>query len=117
MESFSKEIADAISWTCQRFSEHATHFLSTDRSYKHDYVCLGVWQQGDLGHHFGHFRRSTGCNYFITVKEVFYTHELDMTKMVLFLDFDAKSYSESDHSISTATGHACTLCSKQLSEK
>ena len=50
---------------------------------RHEYVLLGFFQQDDLEHHFGHFRRSAGCNYYIRVREVVITHNIDWARLML----------------------------------
>ena len=68
---------------------------------------LGFFQHDDMEHHFGHFRRSNGCNYYVSVREVMSTHFLDRTKEMLnFEDFDTTE--------STTASHQCDLCSKEL---
>ena len=52
----------------------------------HQYVRLGFFQQDDLEHHFGHFRRSAGCNYYISVRDIMNTHNIDRTKLMLEMD-------------------------------
>ncbi|GFS18677.1 transposable element P transposase [Elysia marginata] len=83
IQKFSRDTAAALSWTCRGLSALADYLLSTTEQFRHDYVCLGMWQQDDLEHHFGHFRRSAGCNYFITVREVFNTHAQDNERMAI----------------------------------
>ena len=48
----------------------------------HEYVLLG-FQQDDLEHHFGHFRRSAGCNYYISVQDTMMSHRIDCTRLLL----------------------------------
>ncbi|GFR88302.1 group XV phospholipase A2 [Elysia marginata] len=111
VQKFSRDTADALSWTCQGLSAVADYLLSTSEEFRHDHVCLGMWQQDDLEHQFGHFRRSVGCNFFITVREVFNSYALDRAKLLLTLDVDVAKLSK-DINFST---HSCSLCLKPQS--
>ena len=110
VKTLTRDTGDAISWTCKSLIALSRHLLSTDSVFKHDYVKLGFFQQDDLEKHFAHFRRSAGCVYYITAKEVFATHNLDRARKML------KACEEEDFSDIPST-HSCHLCdNKALNE-
>ena len=76
--------------------------------FKHDFVRLGFFQQDDLEKHFGHFRRSAGCNYFITAKEVYATHSLDRAKKML-------KVCEDEDISGVPSNHVCEICNNSPS--
>ena len=78
--------------------------MTTESVFKHDYVRLGFFQQDDLERHFGYFRRSAGCNYFVTTKEVFATHSMDRAREML-------KFCEEDDMSDVPSSHVCDLCS------
>lgn len=99
--SLTSDTANAVQWTCQGLIALSNFLLMESQKERHEYVLLGFYQQDDIEHHFGHFRQSAGCNYYLTAKEVFNTHSLDITKFVLRNDiFDDSSDSY----------HKCNLC-------
>ena len=104
VKTLTKDTANAISWTCKAFIALSNHLLQTDTVFRHDYVRLGFFQQDDLEKHFGYFRRSAGCNYFITTKEVFATHSLDKAKQML-------KVCEEEDIADVSSSHSCELCS------
>ena len=69
----------------------------------------GFFTQDDLEHHFAHFKRSSGCNFYITVKEVFATHSLDRARLLLNT-FDSLD-------LSVDTSHTCDLCTKLFTDE
>ena len=66
----SKDTAQALRWTLLCLVDLSKYLLTTSDPWQHEYVCLGFLQQDDLERHFGHFRASAGCNFYITVKDV-----------------------------------------------
>ncbi|GFO13683.1 transposable element p transposase [Plakobranchus ocellatus] len=103
-QSFFKMFPDCgHAWVWQ----HCQFLLTTNSSAKHDYICLGFFQQDDIEHHFKHFRRSAGCNYFITVREVFITHGLDRAKLLLSVDADIDNIVDC---------HQCSLCDAPVND-
>ena len=85
-----------------------THYLLTIQDpWRHDWVALGFFQQDDIERHFGHFRMSAGCNYYITVKDIINTHSLDRAKDLLNIteDLDEINYK-----------HHCSSCEQPLSD-
>ncbi|RUS89545.1 hypothetical protein EGW08_002663 [Elysia chlorotica] len=89
-------------------SDVCNFLLTTTSPVKHQYVCLGFFQQDDLEQHFGYFRMSAGCNYYITVEEVFNAHAMDQARLMLKTNPDVDIYSNNKH--------ACDLCEKSLTD-
>ena len=83
IKSLTMDTASALSWTCSSLRDLAKFLLTTSLPFKHDYVLLGFFQQDDLEKHFGHFRMSAGCNYFISVKDVMAIHNMDRAKLLV----------------------------------
>ena len=75
-------------------------------------MLLGFFQQDDLEHHFGHFRRSAGCNYYVSVRDILNTHYIDRAKLMLEMqtaDLDSAHLSSLNH-------HKSDFCLKPLTE-
>ena len=108
VQQLTPETGDALKNTLNGLATCSRYLLRTiDPPIRHEYVLLGFFQQDDLEHHFGHFRRSNGCNYYVSVREVMSTHFLDRSKEILkFDDFDATE--------NPTASHQCDLCSKEL---
>ena len=102
------DTSKALQFTCLSLIDISMYLLGTDGPDKHNYVCLGFFQQDDLEHHFAHFRMSSGCNLFMSVSEVFSTHSIDKAQMMLkhCIEFDA-----------TQSKHSCTLCTKDMTDE
>ena len=107
-QSLTRDTANAVRWTCLCLADFCKFLLETDSSVKHKYIPLGFFQQDDLEHHFGHFRMSAGCNFYITVKEVFATHNIDRAKLML------NTFEEYDN---VKENHQCDLCEEVLSDR
>jgi len=107
MQCLTKDTADAIVWTCRSLSSLSQYLLNTDTADRHDYVALGHFQQDDIEEHFGHFRMSAGCNFYVSAREVFHTHSIDKAKLLL----------ECQASFDTLVpGHNCPRCTAALSD-
>ena len=107
VQTLTKDTANALNWTCRCLIDLSKYLLETDTSLKHDYVCLGFYQQDDLEKHFGHFRMSAGCNFFVTVQDVLSCHSLDKAQLMLQHCQDL-TYGDSHHK--------CDLCNKPLTD-
>ena len=81
--------------------------LTATTAIQHQYVTIGFFQQDDLEKHFGHFRMSAGCNYYITAQDVAHTHAMDRGRLML------EDKAEIDYSNSH---HACDLCEMGLTD-
>ena len=97
------DTAKAINWSFNALYDLASYLLRTNTEFKHEYVRPGFFQQDDLEKHFAQFRRSAGCNYFVTTKEVFATHSIDKAKMML-------GVCEQDDLSDVSDSHLCDLC-------
>ena len=105
VKCFTADTANAIQWTCQSLIEMCEFLLYSPSPFCHQFVLLGVFQQDDIEKHFGHWRMSAGCNFFLTVKEVYCTHALDRAKFIVQnkLVFTDES-----------SAHQCIYCEKTL---
>ena len=101
------DTADALQWTCRALLDLSADLMLTSEPWRHQYVLLGHFQQDDLEEHFAHFRRSAGCNYFISVKDVINTHSLDRAKLLLSLTDDIDELNDQ---------HSCSLCDIPLTD-
>ena len=108
-KTLTKNTSDALAFTCNSLAALSKHLLETNECYKHDYVCLGFFQQDAIEHHFGHFRMSHGCNFFLTAGDVMFTHNLDRTQFML-------EHSESEMDITGDSTHSCNLCDIDLTD-
>jgi len=102
-KTMSHDTSNAIVWTCKALIDLANYLLTPGSTYSHEYVRLGFYQQDDLERYFAHFRRSAGCNYFITTKEVFATFSLDKARLML-------DVCEEDDFFEASSFHSCDLC-------
>ena len=110
VRTLTPETSDALRTTINGLSVMSRYLLNTDLPIRHDFVLLGFYQQDDLEHHFGHFRRSAGCNYYISVRDIISTHNIDRAKIILDLDKELEVVDPT-----TAT-HQCELCDKALTD-
>ena len=97
----TKDTGNAIQWTCNVLQDVCKYLLETELQFKHHYVCFGFFQQDDIEHHFAHFRRASGCNYYISAQNVQQTHAID--RAILFLQ-SGPEYDRPDER------HKCTYC-------
>ena len=72
-------------------------------------MLLGHFQQDDLEQHFGHFRMSAGCNYYISVRDIANIHSLDRAKQLLSVTEDLDELNLTDV-------HECNLCKIPLTD-
>ena len=78
VHTLTKDTGDALAFTCNALQDVATYLLEhEDSNIKHKDVFLGFFQQDDIEHHFAHFRRASGCNYYISTQNVLQTHAID----------------------------------------
>ena len=105
--SFTCDTGKALQLTCQCLIDVSRYLLETQSTARHNYVPLGFFQQDDLEAHFGHFRMSAGCNFYISVQDVFATHNMDKAKLMLQHCQDIDT---------SPTSHRCTLCNVELSD-
>ena len=101
----TSDTGQALRWTCKCLLDLSHELLTTQESHKHDFVPLGFFQQDDLEKHFGHFRMSAGCNYYISVADVLNTHNKDKAQLML------RHCTELDNEIGL---HMCSLCNKDV---
>ena len=110
-KQLTHETGDALKETLNGLIELCKYLLSpASGPFQHQYVLLGFFQQDDLEHHFGHFRRAAGCNYYVSVRDVMLTHRIDRAKVMLAEDFelmDAKA----------VTSHQCEKCDQPLEQQ
>ncbi len=106
MKELTRDTSTAITWTCNALSDLEKHLLNSCTPFARQYARLGFFQQDDLEKHFSHFRRSAGCNYFLTAKEVFATHSLDKARQML-------AVCESEDVSDISPNHACELCAEK----
>jgi len=82
-QSLTKDTSAALAWTLKCLVDLSTFLLETNMACKHEYVPLGFFQQDDLERHFGHFRMSAGCNFYLTVEDVYSAHNIDRCQFML----------------------------------
>ncbi|GFO15931.1 RNA-directed DNA polymerase from mobile element jockeylike [hydra vulgaris] [Plakobranchus ocellatus] len=75
------DTGSALYHTCCALLDVSKVLLSTNINVRYDFVLLGFFQQDDLETHFGHFRMAAGCDFYITVQDVFSTHSIDVAKL------------------------------------
>ena len=109
INQLTRDTGGALRWTCLCLADLAEYLLSTNISARHEYVCLGFFQQDDLEAHFGHFRMASGWNFFVTVNDIQTTHAQDKAKMMLKLCGDEEVPRGN-------VPHACDLCKLDLQE-
>ena len=107
VRALTLETSAALAWTCKCLISITRYLLTTAAPWQHDYVPIGFFQQDDIERHFGHFRMSAGCNFFITVKDVINVHNLDRAKNLLKLSPDLSK---------TNDRHSCPECVRPLSD-
>jgi len=107
VRTLTKDTAAALTWSCSALADICKFLLLAEAPYRHNYVCLGFFQQDDLERHFGHFRMAAGGNFFMTTQEVFATHNIDKARFMLQWceNFDI-----------TDSHHLCELCQKPLTD-
>ena len=90
---------------------HMSKYLMSPASghFQHKYVLLGFFQQDDLEQHFGHFRRSAGCNYYISVRDVMMTHSIDRARIMLEKKMSCLEHVE-------PAFHQCEHCDEALGD-
>ena len=104
-QKITRDTAKAMYWTCHCLHDISLFLLGADNEFKHAYVAPGFFQQDSIEHHFAHFRRSAGCNYFITAAEIQFTHAIDRAKLMMEFDCDILTSSQDD-------SHSCEHCKK-----
>ena len=114
IQQLTADTGDAAWHTLHGLASMAEYVMSLPQGdpLKHEYVLLGFFQQDDLEHHFGHFRRSAGCNYYVSVRDILNTHYIDRAKLMLEMqtaDLDSAHLSSLNH-------HKCDFCLKPLTE-
>ncbi|GFO22450.1 group XV phospholipase a2 [Plakobranchus ocellatus] len=102
------DTGNALHHTCCALLDVSKFLLSTNTSVRHDFVLLGFFQQDDLEAHFGHFRIAAGCNFYITVQDVFSTHSIDKAKILVKYCDDIKK---------APVSHDCEYCKAPLSDE
>ena len=107
--TLTRETSSALEWTCSCLIDLALYLLRTEEKWKHDWVALGFFQQDDIERHFGHFRMSAGCNYYLTVKDIINTHSLDRAKIFLKVQSE-----DLDDLHATKDAHHCPSCDLPL---
>ena len=107
VRALTLETSAALAWTCKCLISITRYLLTTAAPWQHNYVPIGFFQQDDIERHFGHFRMSAGCNFFITVKDVINVHNLDRAKNLLKLSPDLSK---------TNDRHSCPECVRPLSD-
>lgn len=110
VRKLTMETSDALKVTLRGLAALSKYLLETTTAVRHEFVLLGFFQQDDLEHHFGHFRRSAGCNYYISVREVMSTHHIDRAKFML-AQGDTFDMLEPYDAI-----HKCDQCEEPISE-
>ena len=111
IQKLTRDTGKALRWTCLCLADLSEYLLNTDTNVKHDYVCLGFFQQDDLEAHFGHFRMASGWNYHITVNDVMTTHSQDKARQML------KLCGQDEEIPRSYVAHSCELCVKDLVEE
>lgn len=107
VNTLTMDTSAALKWTCSALIDLSCYLLTTVNPWKHDWVPLGLFQQDDIEKHFGHFRMSAGCNFYITVKDIVNIQALDRAKTLLKICPDLEQLSQDD-------SHNCRLCDKPL---
>ncbi|RUS83569.1 hypothetical protein EGW08_008675 [Elysia chlorotica] len=108
VRALTQDTAQALHWTCQCLCDVSNYLLTTDSPFRHSYVAPGFFQQDDIEQHFGHFRMSAGCNFYITAAEVAHTHAIDRAKLMLYHELETPDL--------TASSHSCHMCKKALTD-
>ncbi|GFO18373.1 group XV phospholipase a2 [Plakobranchus ocellatus] len=107
-QKLTRDTAKAVHWTCRCLVALSAHLLNTDAAYSHQFVTLGFFQQDDIEQHFGHFRMSAGNNFYISAQDIYNTHAIDKTKLMLQVENESIDHRNASH--------ICGFCTKDLTD-